>query len=339
MKTYIVTVTAADQVGIVHAVTGTVTQWGGNVLELSQTVLRGYFTIILAVEFPEAIDPEALTKAVVEQGARFGLTVQVITADLNRGSPVADGERFILTVLGADRPGNIHAIAGCLAEHGVNIVDLHARAEGPRFSLVMEAFLPPDLPPGTVRAELERFGKDRELEAFVQHENIFLATTEPSPVRVDVGRWRRDAIALRSRATQHDVARQSRQRPRRRSTRRERRACDRGAASPVNRAKDHTLRRASPSPVHRASSLFGPAFTPGRAAQQGQSTRKDNNRRGDIAGCVPSAPTHLFSTLAQSRSGQPRKRCVCADGTHPTRYSHPMRCCFSNSQHVSGLMK
>ena len=68
-----------------------------------------------------------------------------------------------LTVLGADRPGNIHAIAGCLAEHGVNIVDLHARAEGPRFSLVMEAFLPPDLPPGTIRAELERFGQGRDL--------------------------------------------------------------------------------------------------------------------------------------------------------------------------------
>ncbi len=184
MATYIVTVTAADQVGIVHAVTGTIKDWDGNVLELSQTVLRGYFTIILAVEFPGAIEPPALERALREQGARFHLTAQVIAADLNRRPPVADGDRFILTVLGADRPGNIHAIAGCLAEHGVNIVDLHARADGPRFSLVMEAFLPPDLPPNTVRAELERFGKDRELEAFVQHENIFLATTEPSPVRV-----------------------------------------------------------------------------------------------------------------------------------------------------------
>jgi glycine cleavage system transcriptional repressor len=35
-----------------------------------------------------------------------------------------------------------------------------------------------------VRAELERFGRDHGLEAYVQHENIFLATSEPSPVRV-----------------------------------------------------------------------------------------------------------------------------------------------------------
>jgi glycine cleavage system transcriptional repressor len=48
----------------------------------------------------------------------------------------------------------------------------------------MEAFLPPDLSPSVVRADLEQFGRDLGLEAFVQHENIFTATSEPTPVRV-----------------------------------------------------------------------------------------------------------------------------------------------------------
>lgn len=190
MKTYIVTVTAADRVGIVHVVTGTIREQGGNIQELSQTVLRGYFTLILAVEFADAHDPEALRARVVEEGCKFGMNVSVIEADPRaiEQVPVPDGELFILTVLGVDHPGNIHAIAGCLADHGVNIVDLHARADGDRFSLVMEAFLPHDLPPGTIRSELERFGRELGLEAFVQHENIFLATTEPRPVRVGPAR-------------------------------------------------------------------------------------------------------------------------------------------------------
>ena len=54
MATYIVTVTASDRVGIVHSVTGTLRDLRGNILELSQTVMRGYFTIILAVEFDRA---------------------------------------------------------------------------------------------------------------------------------------------------------------------------------------------------------------------------------------------------------------------------------------------
>lgn len=185
MHQYIVTVTAADRVGIVFSVAGTVRDEGGNILELSQTVMRGYFTLILDVAFVEPRDPKTLAGLIVERGKRFDLTVAVLPVKPSSlEPPVPNGERFILTVLGDDASGNIHGIAGCLAAHGVNIVDLHARVVGPRFSLVMEAFLPPDLSPATVRAELERFGRDHGLEAFVQHENIFLATSEPSPVRV-----------------------------------------------------------------------------------------------------------------------------------------------------------
>lgn len=185
MSRYIVTVMAADRVGIVYSVAGTVRDEGGNILELSQTVMRGFFTLILEVEFPTSRDAKRLAASISERGKRFDLTVAVIEAkDESPAPPVLDGELFILTVLGDDAPGNIHGIAGCLAAHGVNIVDLHARVDGTRFSLVMEAFIPPDLAPGTVRADLERFGRDHGLEAFVQHENIFLATSEPSPVRV-----------------------------------------------------------------------------------------------------------------------------------------------------------
>lgn len=106
------------------------------------------------------------------------------------------GERFILTVLGDDAPGIIHGIAGCLAAHGVNIVDLHAQLEAARFSMVMEAMIPQDLTPETIRSELERFGRAQKVEAYVQHENIFLATTEPRPVRVGpAARAQGDALA------------------------------------------------------------------------------------------------------------------------------------------------
>ncbi|WP_435011184.1 glycine cleavage system protein R [Tundrisphaera lichenicola] len=185
MHTYIVTVTAADRVGIVHSVTGTIRNRRGNILELSQTVMRGYFTIILAIEFDQPQDPEELGSAVAEEGREFELTVAVREpTEEDLVPPVPNGERFILTVLGNDHPGNINGISGCLARLGVNIVDLHARVDGARFSMIMETFLPPDLSPGVVRADLERFGRELGLEAFVQHENIFTATSEPTPVRV-----------------------------------------------------------------------------------------------------------------------------------------------------------
>src|SRR3954453_13827778 len=137
MHTYIVTVTAADRVGIVFSVAGTLREQGGNILELSQTVMRGYFTIILAVEFAEPRPPGALAALSAEGGRRFALNVAVLEAREAALEPqVPNGERFILTVLGDDSAGVIHGISGCLAAHGGNIVDLHARVDGPRCSRI-----------------------------------------------------------------------------------------------------------------------------------------------------------------------------------------------------------
>ena len=49
---------------------------------------------------------------------------------------------------------------------------------------IFGADVKPHLVHETVRAELERFGSELGLEAYVQHENIFVATSEPTPVRV-----------------------------------------------------------------------------------------------------------------------------------------------------------
>ena len=197
MPKYIISVTAADRVGIVYSVTGALLDLGGNILELSQTVMRGYFTIILEVEFPVTHSARQLADTILDRGKRFDpqvLVREVRNEVLKPAVPL--GERFILTVLGDDAPGLIHGIAGCLAAHGVNIVDLHARLDAARFSMVMEAMIPQGLTPETIRSELERFGRDHKLEAYVQHENIFLATTEPGPVRVGPAvRTQGDALA------------------------------------------------------------------------------------------------------------------------------------------------
>jgi len=192
MNRYIISVIAADRVGIVYSVTGTVLDLGGNILELSQTVMRGYFTIILEVAFDGPRPIKQLADALLERGKRFDLRVLITeVGGANAQAPASEGDRFILTVLGDDAPGIIHGIAGCLAAHGVNIIDLHARVDAARFSMVMEALIQHDLTPGTIRAELERYGRDHNIEAFVQHENIFLATTEPGPVRVNAAAFAR----------------------------------------------------------------------------------------------------------------------------------------------------
>ncbi len=66
---YILNVMSDDHPGIVAAVSNTVEGLNGNIDSCSQTVLGGYFTLIMIVSLPEAIDADNLVSRVRESGA------------------------------------------------------------------------------------------------------------------------------------------------------------------------------------------------------------------------------------------------------------------------------
>ena len=106
---YVLTVMSRDRVGIVSGMTEAIVELDGNIDAISQTVMRGYFTIILTVHFDADVPAERLAEAVRESGSAGELEVSVKERTAGPPRPVvADAERFILTVSGRDRPGIIH---------------------------------------------------------------------------------------------------------------------------------------------------------------------------------------------------------------------------------------
>ncbi len=61
---FVLTVMSDDHPGIVAAVSDAVESLGGNIDSCSQTVLGGYFTLIMIVSVPEPIDPEQLAQRI-----------------------------------------------------------------------------------------------------------------------------------------------------------------------------------------------------------------------------------------------------------------------------------
>ena len=61
---YVLNVMSDDHPGIVAAVSNAVESLGGNIDSCSQTVLGGYFTLIMIVSLPEPVDPDCLAERV-----------------------------------------------------------------------------------------------------------------------------------------------------------------------------------------------------------------------------------------------------------------------------------
>ena len=79
----IVTVVGKDQVGIIAAVCIKLAEYNVNVLDISQTVMQGYFTMMMVVDVSASTLPLAeLCTAMEEMGKERALSVRVQREDI-----------------------------------------------------------------------------------------------------------------------------------------------------------------------------------------------------------------------------------------------------------------
>ena len=186
MAQYIVSVMSSDRPGIIAGITGALFQLDGNVDELSQTVMGAHFTVILSVTLPRELAPEAVRDAVAGSGAPGELQVSVRTVAPGRAAKTEGPSQgtFILTVLGKDQPGTIYQFASYLAKKQVNIIDCYAKAKRGTFDMILEVQIPEGIDIPEMQSEIDWMGVEMGFSARLQHENIFIATNEPRPVRI-----------------------------------------------------------------------------------------------------------------------------------------------------------
>jgi glycine cleavage system transcriptional repressor len=188
-KRYIITLMAANRVGILAALTNALAELGGDIIEVSQTVMQKFFTIILAAEFPPHRESRVIVEHIRDVCRPFGVEVNLKDPEQETLQPDREpgGDKFFLTITGEDRPGIVRQITARLAQEGIDITDLYARRHDDRsFVMVMELAVPGGVDPLGLQSELEAIGSAVGLSAALQHENIFAATNDPRPVRITI---------------------------------------------------------------------------------------------------------------------------------------------------------
>lgn len=79
----IVTVVGKDRVGIIAGVCSALAGFNVNVLDISQTVMQGYFTMMMATEVSQCSVPLAeLVTRMDEIGREMGLSIRVQREDI-----------------------------------------------------------------------------------------------------------------------------------------------------------------------------------------------------------------------------------------------------------------
>lgn len=171
-----ISVMAKDRPGIVAEVTEGISALGGNLADLRESVLCGYFTMILIAGFPVKISVEEVEEELAES------TASKVSVTLHEGSPLAEAEvpeqAYVLSAIGRDRVGLVAQVSRFCCDHGVNIHDLASHVEADQYTMMLQIDLSNIQSVENFKEDLSSFGENNGLKLVLQHNDIFRATNE-----------------------------------------------------------------------------------------------------------------------------------------------------------------
>lgn len=192
-KQYVMTVMAANRVGILAAMATALDELGGGFVDLSLAIMRDYFTIIMAVEFPADRHPDVIVDHLRAVGRPFGLEVMLKDPALEPpGEATAAGEDardYLLRVQGQDRPGVLRRVSLRMAQEGIDIVDLYGARDDAtgRFETCLALRVPVGVAVSRLQADLDQMFRNDGVEVAVVRNDVLKAISDPHPLAVSAG--------------------------------------------------------------------------------------------------------------------------------------------------------
>ncbi len=146
-KEYIITMTAGNRTGILSAVTKAMAELGADLREASQTVVRGYFTMIFSAEFPDAMDEKVIRDHLQDAGRPFDIEISLRDPSSHLpeyNATTAETKPYRLRLGGRNQPGALRKLSQVMSLHSIDITGLHALriAEGTGFEMVLRLAVP-----------------------------------------------------------------------------------------------------------------------------------------------------------------------------------------------------
>ena len=157
----IITMTAANRMGILSAVTRAMSDLGADLYEASQTVVRGYFTMIFSARFPHSLTNEIIAQHLSDAGRPFEIDVTIKDGPESETAEAPLVQSIHAIRLGGEnRPGLLRNLSTTMAKQEVDILGMRAvQTVDGGFEMHMKVSVNPDGGLDRLLAELDRLGQ------------------------------------------------------------------------------------------------------------------------------------------------------------------------------------
>jgi glycine cleavage system transcriptional repressor len=174
-QTMVISVMDRDRSGIVAEVTEGISALGGNLADLRESVLCGYFTMILIAGFPSEVSVEQVEQALAKDSS---LKISVALADGSLAELEGKEHAYVLSASGEDRIGLVAQVSRFCSDHGVCILDLASHVDASQYTMMLLLDISNVSSLNAFKTDLASFGDSSGLNLVLQHNDIFRATNE-----------------------------------------------------------------------------------------------------------------------------------------------------------------
>ena len=163
-KEYIITMTASNRVGMLAAVANAMAELDADLREIRQSVVRQFFSMIVAAEFPNHREPQVILDHLRDVCRPYDIEVQLNDPAETEllDDPEPDASLHGLEITGRNAPGILRQIATRLSLFDSDIRSLRASSseDGQAFNLMMVVAVSSRIDPQQVVESLVNAGNE-----------------------------------------------------------------------------------------------------------------------------------------------------------------------------------
>jgi glycine cleavage system transcriptional repressor len=179
---FAISIMSKDRIGIIASISKKIVEIGGDIADIRQSVLCGYFTMILLVAFPHATKKEEIESKLSSVNNLYEepllISVKQVDVKINDSAVVPVENNYVLTVTGRDQIGFVASITCFCAENGINILDLSTTRKNELYIMILFVDISHSEGINKLRDSLTNLQNETGFEIVLQHYNIFQAVNE-----------------------------------------------------------------------------------------------------------------------------------------------------------------
>jgi glycine cleavage system transcriptional repressor len=185
---FVISIISRDRIGIIYDVTNAISELEGNIADVRQSVLCGYFTMILLASFPSKVTQRSIERKLAEADSYSESAIEAVVRKADENALVFGGSipenAYVLTATGQDRVGFVALMTSFCVRHNINILDLSTTTSDRAYVMILVIDLNHCTSISDVRRDLQQFSQENSIKAVLQHYDIFRALHEINlPIR------------------------------------------------------------------------------------------------------------------------------------------------------------